>query len=106
MDAPLSASAFGEMGNRTKILTDRMEEEARLSQYLSSEETALLTAQLEDAVVSMYPFLKNPINPLHFTTLRKSIILGSRGIVITSGRSHFQYVIGSIRNMLRSKLPI
>ena len=60
----------------------------------------------------MYPFLKNPTdpdNPLPFTSLRKNIIPGSRGIVITSGRSHFRYalnLIGSIRKVLRSKLPI
>ena len=112
IDAPLPASAFGEMGTRTKILTDWIEESASLSRHLSRKETALLSAQLENAVVSMYPFLKNPIdpdNPLPFTSLRKHIIPRSRGIVITSGRSHFRYalhLIGSIRKVLRSKLPI
>lgn len=112
LDAPLPTSAFGEMGNRTKIITDWMEEAAHLSQYLSRKETALLTAQLEETVVSMYPFLKNPMdpeNPLPFATLRKSIIPGSRGIVITSGRSHFRYalhLIGNIRIVLKSNLPI
>jgi len=51
----------------------------------------------------------DPDDPLPFTTLRKNIIPGSRGIVITSGRSHFRYalhLIGSIRNVLGSKLPI
>lgn len=46
-----------------------MEEAANLSKHLSSKETALLTAQLEDTLVSMYPFLKNPMasdNPLPF----------------------------------------
>src|SRR5262249_50239199 len=72
IEAPLPSSAFGEMGNRTAMLTRWMEEAVNLRPSLSNKESALLTAQLEDAVVSMYPFLKNPTNPedpLPFTTL-------------------------------------
>jgi len=111
-DAPLPSSAFGEMGNRTKMLTDWMKEASSLRQHLSRKETSLLTTQLEDAVVSMYPFLKNPMDPddpLPFTALRKNIIPGSRGIVIAFGKLHFRYtlhLIANIRNVLRCNLPI
>jgi hypothetical protein len=78
------------------MLTEWMEEVTSLRQHLSRKETALPMKQLEDAVLSIYPFLKNPLDPDHplpFTTLRKNVIPGSRGIVITSGRSHFRYAL-------------
>jgi len=112
IEEPLPSSAFGEMGNRTAMLTRWMEEAVTLKPSLSKKKSALLTAQLEDAVVSMYPFLKNPTNPkdpLPFTTRRKNIIPGSKGIVLTCGKSHFRYAlhfIGSIRNVLLSDLPV
>ena len=78
IDTPLPTSAFGEMGNKTKMLTDWMEEAASLRRHLSRKETALLTGKLEDVVVSMYPFIKNPMDPDDPLPLRRSARTSSR----------------------------
>jgi alpha 1,3-mannosyltransferase len=60
----------------------------------------------------MFPFLRNPSKPddrTPFTSLRKSFIPGSRGIVITTGVGTFRFachLVASIREVHKSKLPI
>jgi len=112
IDEQLPTSAFGEMGRRTETLTKWMDEAEILRHSLNKKEISPLTTQLEDAVISMYPFLKNPTDPndpLPFSTLRKNVVPGSKGIVIAAGKAHFRYtlhLIGSIRNVLGSNLPV
>jgi hypothetical protein len=112
MDSPLPPSAVGQMGRRTETLTKWMEDQTSLQSHLTRKEAETLSTQLENVVLSMYPFVENPQDPqdMHpFSNRRKNIVPGSAGIVITCGRSHYRYalhLIGNIRTVLQSELPI
>jgi alpha 1,3-mannosyltransferase len=60
----------------------------------------------------MFPFIRNPSNPndtTPFTNLRKSFILGSRGIAIPTGTSTFRFachLVAAIRDVHHSDIPI
>jgi alpha 1,3-mannosyltransferase len=112
IDNPLPTSAFGEMGHRTKLLTEWIDATFVLRGSLTMNEAATLDVKLEETIVSVFPFLKAPAsspNLLPFSRLRGSVVPGSKGIVIASGKSHLRYachLIASLRHTLHSTLPI
>ena len=108
---PLRPADFGLMGLRTEAITAWMATASSLKPALSTKNSNQLDVQLEAALVSLYPFLQHPSrhDAKPFSSLRQSFIPGSRGIVISLGKSHFRYfahLMQNIRTVLKSKLPI
>jgi alpha 1,3-mannosyltransferase len=109
IDYPLNstkyADQFGELGKRVQILRTWIAE-------ADANENTGIQNLVEEVVTSMFPFLRNPSKPndkTPFTTLRKSFIPGSRGIVITTGVGTFRFachLVVTIREVHKSKLPI
>ncbi|KAI1990480.1 hypothetical protein LOZ53_001689 [Ophidiomyces ophidiicola] len=102
VDFPLSSSAFGELGRRTQIL----EKWIRLSSI--SRDTVLSTS-IEKFALSLFPFLRLPHDSRPLSSLLKRPEKGSKGIVIPVSTSYFRFgchLVGSIRNVLKSQIPI
>jgi alpha 1,3-mannosyltransferase len=99
------ADQFGELGKRVQILRSWITE-------AEANRNSNIQQLVEDVVISMFPFLRNPSKPhdkTPFTTLRKSYIPGSRGIVITTGVGTFRFachLVATIREVHQSKLSI
>lgn len=98
------------MGQRTQISRRWVE---FLDDASKSEDRQVVLEAVESAIGSMYPYLQNPPqNPgskSPFTDLHSSIIPGSRGIVIPTGKGTMRYathLIGSLKEVLHSELPI
>jgi alpha 1,3-mannosyltransferase len=116
IDYPLPADAFGELGRRIQLLTEWVAEADQLSSRRSSEKQRNITeesySELEGVLVSQFPFLLNPVrrdDATPFRSLRKTFVPRSRGIVIAAGKSQFRFtahLISSLRNVLKSELPI
>lgn len=106
LNGPDYAAVFGELGQRVQSLTHW----TALSD--SNPNDLLLRESVENASLSMFPFLRNPSkpdDPTPLSTLRKSFKKGSKGIVIALGRQDFRYayhLILNIRMVLQSRLPI
>jgi hypothetical protein len=106
LDGPEYGEYFGELGQRVQILTKWI----ATSDALANKEP--LDQSIEQAVLAMFPFIRNPNSqqdktPL--TTLRNSYGSGSPGIVIPVGKQDLRYachLVLSIRNILHSSLPI
>jgi hypothetical protein len=111
LENPLGTTDFGLMGKRTEAISKWIATADSLKPHLDSLEYGELETQIESALVLMYPFIQHPteMGSQSFTNLRKSFIPGSRGIVISLGKSHFRYfthLVANIRIVLKSQLPI
>lgn len=62
IDHPLPDTAFGERGARTEKLTKWLQQAAELAPDLDEKEHDELIQEIEDAIVSIYPSVKNPVN--------------------------------------------
>jgi alpha 1,3-mannosyltransferase len=110
LDYPLQgakyADQFGELGQRIQILIKW------ISSLDASQDAVPESPFVDEVIVWMFPFIRNPSNlqdKTPFTSLRKSFSSGSRGIVIPTGKGNFRFachLILNIRNVLRSELPI
>jgi hypothetical protein len=95
---------FGEMGSRVRLLRDWVS--------ISDSRGGALDHSIEEVMGSMFPFLRNASNPNNttpFSSLRKSFMPGSRGIVIPTGSDTFRFachLVLAIRNVHNSSLPI
>lgn len=109
---PLPSSAFGRLGEQTAQLVNLTKQAASISAVLKPGEYDDLTKQINKAILTLYPFMRNPLHPLDptpFTTLRQTFDAGSRGIVIPVGVGQVRYaahLIGNLRDVLGSQLPI
>jgi alpha 1,3-mannosyltransferase len=108
IDYPLNGSyaeQFGELGKRVQILRSWIAE-------VDASRNNALQNLVEEVIISMFPFLRNPRAPQDKTplaSLRKSFVPGSRGIVITTGLGTFRFachLVTTIREVHQSKLPI
>ncbi|MCJ1481275.1 hypothetical protein MMC06_001432 [Schaereria dolodes] len=112
VDHPLPSSAFAEMGKRVQMLRDWITIKSGVPQQEASRELDALSLGIEQAAISMFPFIKNPSNPQydnHLASLQARVVPGSRGVVIVTGIGTFRYachLISSLRNVLHSTLPI
>lgn len=112
IDHELPISEFGEMGYRTQKLSDWFEASSQLRRDLATKESEELTARIEQAAASTFPFLRKPgasHETLSFLDLWERAKPGSQGIVIPSGKKHLRYtfhLIANIRLVLKSKLTI
>ncbi|KAB8068516.1 mannosyltransferase putative-domain-containing protein [Aspergillus leporis] len=101
---------FGELGQRTRVLRDWL---------ISADESqdpatkTLLMNAVERVAVSLYPFLEKPnrqnITQGRVADLRASFEPGSAGIVIPTSNKTLRFaahLIGSLRSVLKSTLPI
>ena len=109
---PLNPTEFGEMGQRVQLLTHRLELLEEGDDGLKLSQRRDLLAKIDRAVVASFPFIRNSSSSSSeagFQALRNSYIPGSRGIVISLGKKDFRYachLIGNIRTVLKSDLPI
>lgn len=109
---PLRPTEFGEMGQRVQLLTHRLQLLENGGARMTPSQARVLTAKIDEAVVATFPFIKNPSSSspkAAFQALRSTFVSRSRGIVISLAEKDFRYachLIGNIRNVLRSGLPI
>lgn len=109
---PSPSSAFAEMGERVQGLRSWLEVKEQKSVTMARHQMDLLASSIETTAIALFPFLRNPsrrddLNPLE--NLRQSYNRGSKGIVIPTGKGTFRYachLIGCLRNVLNSQLPI
>lgn len=101
---------FYDLGQRTQIARRWLE---FLHDAPKSEDTRAVLEAVESAIGSMYPYLQNspkhPGSKTPFTDLHSSMIPGSRGIVIPTGKATMRYathLIGSLKDVLHSELPV
>ena len=109
---PLDPTAFGEMGQRVQLLTHRLEYLEKGNDALNPSQRRDLLGEIDRAVVASFPFIKNPLSSSSetgFQALRNTYLPGSRGVVMSLGKKDFRYachLIGNIRTVLKSDLPI
>ncbi|QVM10589.1 hypothetical protein D8B26_005246 [Coccidioides posadasii str. Silveira] len=99
-DFPLNYTNFGESGRRIQILQNWVEN--------ASGDIAVWTA-IEIFALSLFPFLRHPVEKQPLLSLLRRHVPGSRGIVVPVGTSSFRFachLVGSIRNVLNSQIPI
>jgi alpha 1,3-mannosyltransferase len=95
---------FGELGSRIRILREWIS--------ISDSRGGTLDDTIEQVMISMFPFLRNPSKPNNttpFSSLRKTFTPGSHGIVIPTGLGTFRFachLVLAIRNVHKSNLPI
>ena len=100
------------MGKRLQILGDWVDANQTLSGNIASDQASVLSNHIDDAALSLLPFLRSPSNPNDtraLSNLRQSFRPGSKGLVIPTGKLTFRYachLISNIRDVLHSKLPI
>ncbi|KAL5869584.1 hypothetical protein ACKVWM_010373 [Pyricularia oryzae] len=101
---------FRDLGERTKVARAWIE---FLDNVPRSANKLPVLEAVEAAMVTMYPFLANsPRNPgsrTPFSDLRASIVPGSRGIVLPTGKGTLRFamhLIANLREVLRSDLGI
>jgi alpha 1,3-mannosyltransferase len=106
LSGPNYGEQFGELGQRVQIVTKW------ISAFASSPSSETTSPTIDEVVLSMFPFLQNPSDATDktpFTSLRRSFVSRSRGIVIPTGINNFRFtchLILTIRTVLHSKLPI
>ena len=110
-DYPLPASDFGKMGKRLQVLQDWIEASQNLADRMSAEEAKALHDRIDQTALSLFPFLRDPLqsSDTSLSHLRQKFESGSKGIVIPTGKKTFRYachLISNLRDALGSKLPI
>ncbi|PYI08774.1 hypothetical protein BO78DRAFT_395367 [Aspergillus sclerotiicarbonarius CBS 121057] len=99
---------YGELGRRNRVLRDWLTQ----AEASSNPTTKSLLNAVEEVAISQYPFLQKPQQPKSHhpvQDLRASFIPGSAGIVIPTSDKTLRYaahLIGSLRSVLNSTLPI
>jgi hypothetical protein len=108
---PPYKNVFGELGRRTRIVTNWLVSAGNTSLHPSDK--AALEAAVEQVATSLYPFLqhppRNPTSRTPFSDLRATYQAGSAGIVIPTGDASVRFaahLVGSLRAVLGSSLPI
>lgn len=101
-------SKFHILGDRVRLAQQWVE---FLDKSPESRDKQVLLETVEKALKSSFPYLRSKRNggKTPFTDLRSSIVPGSRGIVIPTGKGTLRYaahLIGSLKEILHSELPI
>jgi alpha 1,3-mannosyltransferase len=104
---PFSDGDFGELGLRLQMIAEYIEKAERSPKTTKED----VLADIDETLLSMLPFLKNPVKADHkpFQSLRANLVPGSRGIVIPVGKDQFRFtahLVKALRDVLQSKLPI
>ena len=100
---------YGELGRRNRVLRDWLIQADASSDPATK---ALLLNAVEEVAIAQYPFLQNPQQPKShrpLEDLRASFEPTSAGIVIPTSDKTLRYaahLIGSLRSVLNSTLPI
>ncbi|KXH54165.1 hypothetical protein CSAL01_08803 [Colletotrichum salicis] len=107
---PPYKSKFYELGQRTKKAREWVK---FLDNAPKSENTRPLLETVESAIASFFPFIqhspKNPDSKTPFSDLRSSIVPGSRGFVIPTGKGTMRYathLIGALQDILYCNMTI
>ncbi|KXH49582.1 hypothetical protein CNYM01_05896 [Colletotrichum nymphaeae SA-01] len=107
---PPYKSKFYELGQRTKKARGWVK---FLDNAPKSENTRPLLETVESAIASFFPFIqhspKNPDSKTPFSDLRSSIVPGSRGFVIPTGKGTMRYathLIGALQDILYCNMTI
>jgi alpha 1,3-mannosyltransferase len=108
---PVSETAFGEMGIRTEKIYTWLDQADKLRIHLTSKQHASLQNHLERVVIATFPFLmkENEDASTAVSRLRRGMIPGSKGIVITAGKDHFRYLchlLGNLLTVIKTPLPV
>ncbi|KAK3695654.1 mannosyltransferase putative-domain-containing protein [Podospora appendiculata] len=103
---PPFKDVFGALGERTRVVKDWL-----LTAETSTDaaETAVLTQAVEQAVMTLFPFMRRAATTTPLADLRGTFDVGSAGIVIATGDRTVRFcahVIATLRSELRSRLPI
>ena len=112
LNEPLSASQFGELGNRVQTMRKWIETKDAKPSKFTAEQRNDLSQEIDKAVVAAFPFIKSPSTTWDENSLdrlRSSFKPGSKGIVIPTGKGTFRYachLVSSLRDVLKSELPI
>ncbi|KAL8728077.1 MAG: hypothetical protein Q9181_005476 [Wetmoreana brouardii] len=108
----LPPSGFNQMGARLQIISTWLEARETLQPKLSKPQIESLDSHIERAVISLFPFIRNPTQPKNaqpFSTLRQTFKKDTKGIVLVANKTNLRYVchlIKNIRTVLNSTLPI
>ncbi|KAL8704010.1 MAG: hypothetical protein Q9201_002815 [Fulgogasparrea decipioides] len=108
----LPPSEFNQMGARLQIISTWLEARETLHPKLSKRQIESLDSHIERAVMSLFPFIRNPAQPKNtqpFSTLRQTFKNDTKGIVLVANKINLRYVchlIKNIRTVLNSTLPI
>ncbi|KAK2753725.1 hypothetical protein FQN55_000088 [Onygenales sp. PD_40] len=108
---PTKPEAFGELGRRVQVLQSWIQ---TIDTPINTDKSPTLPADLEAFSSALFPYLREGKTSNGTTIPPLSALFGrhkpgSKGIVIPVGISSFRFathLIGSIRNVLRSELPI
>ncbi|GJC83798.1 alpha-1,3-mannosyltransferase MNT3 [Colletotrichum liriopes] len=107
---PPYKSKFYDLGQRVKTAREWVK---FLDNAPKSESSGLLLETVERAIGSFFPFIqhspKRPDSKTPFSDLRSSIVPGSRGFVIPTGKGTMRYathLIGSLQEILHSNMTI
>ncbi|KZL76866.1 glycosyl transferase [Colletotrichum tofieldiae] len=107
---PPYKSKFYDLGQRVKTAREWVK---FLDNAPKSESSGLLLETVESAIGSFFPFIqhspKRPDSKTPFSDLRSSIVPGSRGFVIPTGKGTMRYathLIGSLQEILHSNMTI
>ena len=112
VDYPLQPSQFGELGKRVQIMREWISLADSSSGQMTASQEQDLMLQIEQAALVTFPYIRNPWSLDDSTPLRnirQRVIQGSKGIVIPTGKGTFRFachLIGTLRNVLSSNLPI
>ncbi|KAL2874691.1 hypothetical protein SGCOL_010162 [Colletotrichum sp. CLE4] len=107
---PPYKSKFYELGQRTKKAREWVK---FLDNAPKSENARPLLETVESVIASFFPFIqhspKNPDSKTPFSDLRSSIVPGSRGFVIPTGKGTMRYathLIGALQDILYCNMTI
>ena len=106
---PLPPSEFGKMGKRLQVLQDWIA--ASENHRITAEQAEFLRDRVDKTAISLFPYLRvpNQASDTSLSHLRQRFEPGTKGIVIPTGQKTFRYachLIGNLRDILGSKLPI
>ncbi|KAK1469216.1 hypothetical protein CMEL01_00983 [Colletotrichum melonis] len=107
---PPYKSKFYELGQRAKKAREWVK---FLDNAPKSENIKPTLEKVEGAIASLFPFIrhspKRPDSKTPFSDLRSSIVPGTRGFIIPTGKGTMRYgthLIGSLQNVLYSNMTI
>ncbi|CAO1598057.1 MAG: hypothetical protein LQ349_008276 [Xanthoria aureola] len=111
IEYPLPASEFAKMGKRLQVLQSWIGASQDLTHQVTPEQATALLDRIDKTALALFPFLRNPTKSFDssLSHIRHSFTPGSKGIVIPTGQKTFRYachLIGNLREVLGSKLPI
>lgn len=97
------------MRKRLQVLRDWIA--ASENRRMTAEQAEFLRDRVDKTAISLFPYLRDPkqASDTSLSHLRQRFELGTKGVVIPTGRNTFRYachLIGNLRDTLGSKLPI